>query len=431
MFKIIGNDLYVENIKATDLAKNFGTPLYVFSENTLRANLKDVKVNFEQKYENCFAAYASKAMLTTAIVRIVDQEGFHLDVVSGGELYTAKNANFPMAKVIFHGNNKSDAELQMAIDYGVGRIVVDNVSELHRLDALSEKSGKVMQILFRITPGIKPGTHHYISTGQKDSKFGIALDENIIFPAVQFAAESKNLDFLGFHFHIGSQLFENDTHIAATEVALSLIKAVKEKFGYEIKELNTGGGYGIKYIEGDTPKPAAYFTDAIMSTLKSGCERESLKMPTIFIEPGRSIVGEAGITLYSVGAIKTIPNIRTYVALDGGMTDNIRPALYQAQYEAVVANKASEKADDVVTLCGKCCESGDILIEHIPMQTMTTGDIVAIFSTGAYTYAMASHYNKHPNPGVVLVNGDQAYEIVKRETYEDLISKDLVPAHLK
>lgn len=431
MFKVIDNDLFVEGIKATDLAEKYGTPLYVLSETAIRNNLRDVKENFMDKYDNAIAAYASKAMLTSAIVRLVDQEGFHLDVVSGGELYTALNAKFPMEKIIFHGNNKSDAELQMAIDNGVGRIVVDNVGELHRLDALAEKSGKVVQILFRITPGIKPGTHSYISTGQKDSKFGIALDENIIFPTVQYAIESQNIDFLGFHFHIGSQLFTNDTFVAATEVAVSLIKAVKDRFDYDIKELNTGGGYGIKYVEGDTPKPASFFTDAIMAKLEELCKIEGLARPRVFIEPGRSIVGEAGITLYTVGSIKAIPNIRTYVALDGGMTDNIRPALYQAKYEALVANKASEKAEDVVTLCGKCCESGDILIEHIPMQTMTTGDIVAVFSTGAYTYAMASHYNKHPNPGVVLVSGDAAYEIVKRETYEDLIAKDFIPDHLK
>jgi diaminopimelate decarboxylase len=431
MFEIKGHDLYVEQIKATDLAAQYGTPLYVLSEASLRKNLGDIKANFMDQYEDVHAAYASKALLTSAVVRIVAQEGFHLDVVSGGELYTAIHASFPMSKIIFHGNNKSDEELQMALDNGVGRIVVDNVGELHRLAAMAEKAGKKAKILFRITPGIKAGTHHYISTGQKDSKFGIALDESIIFPAIEFAIQNESIDFLGFHFHIGSQLFINDTHIAATKVAISLIKAVKDRYQYEIRELNTGGGYGIKYVEGDTPKPASYFTDAIMAALESLCETEGLVRPTIFIEPGRSIVGEAGITLYKAGAVKTIPNIRTYVAVDGGMTDNIRPALYQAKYEAIVAGRADAPSDEVVTLCGKCCESGDILIEHIPMQHIETGDILAVFSTGAYTYAMASHYNKHPNPAIVLVSGDQSYEIVKRETYEDLVSKDVIPAHLK
>jgi len=431
MFTVKENQLFVENVSAASLAEKYGTPLYVLSEAAIRENCRAIKRDFIDKYDDVHAAYASKALLTSAVVKIIEQESFHLDVVSGGELYTAHHVGFPMSKVLFHGNNKSDAELAMALEYGVGRIIVDNVSELERLSKMAELQGKIASILFRITPGIKAGTHDYIATGQKDSKFGIALDESIIFPAIEFAIKSRGINFLGFHFHIGSQLFDVQTHVAATEVALSLIKAVKERFDYTIEELNTGGGYGIHYTEGDTPIPAAVFTDAIMATLIKRCESEGLKRPRVFIEPGRSIVGEAGITLYRVGSIKTIPGIRTYVALDGGMTDNIRPALYQAKYEAIVANKASAEKDAVVTLCGKCCESGDILINNISIQTLETGDLVAVFSTGAYTYAMASHYNKHPNPAMVLVNQESSYEIVKRETYEDLMSHDVVPSYLK
>jgi len=431
MFTVKENQLFVEDVSAASLAEKYGTPLYVLSEAAIRENCRAIKRDFIDKYDDVHAAYASKALLTSAVVKIIEQESFHLDVVSGGELYTAHHVGFPMSKVLFHGNNKSDAELAMALEYGVGRIIVDNVSELERLSKMAELQGKIASILFRITPGIKAGTHDYIATGQKDSKFGIALDESIIFPAIEFAIKSRGINFLGFHFHIGSQLFDVQTHVAATEVALSLIKAVKERFNYTIEELNTGGGYGIHYTEGDTPIPAAVFTDAIMATLIKRCESEGLKRPRVFIEPGRSIVGEAGITLYRVGSIKTIPGIRTYVALDGGMTDNIRPALYQAKYEAIVANKASAEKDAVVTLCGKCCESGDILINNISIQTLETGDLVAVFSTGAYTYAMASHYNKHPNPAMVLVNQESSYEIVKRETYEDLMSHDVVPSYLK
>jgi len=431
MFTIKNNQLYVENLSATSLAEKYGTPLYVLSESSIRENCRAIKRDFMDKYDDVHAAYASKALLTSAVVKIIEQEAFHLDVVSGGELFIANRVGFPMSKVLFHGNNKSDEELAMALDYGVGRIIVDNVGELERLSKMAELQGKIVSILFRITPGIKPGTHDYIATGQKDSKFGIALDEKIIFPAIEYAINSRSINFLGFHFHIGSQLFDVETHVAATEVAISLIKAVKERFEYTIEELNTGGGYGIHYTADDMPIPAAVFTDAIMTTLIKRCELEGLKRPRVFIEPGRSIVGEAGITLYRVGSIKEIPGIRTYVALDGGMTDNIRPALYQAKYEATVANKASDEKNETVTLCGKCCESGDILINNIPIQSIETGDLVAVFSTGAYTYAMASHYNKHPNPAVVLVNDNTSFEIVKRETYEDLMSHDIVPSYLK
>lgn len=431
MFTIKDHTLYVEGKSAVDLANEYGTPLYVLSETAIRENCRAIQSDFIAKYDDVHAAYASKALLTSAVVKIIEQEGFHLDVVSGGELYTAKHVNFPMEKILFHGNNKSDDELKMALEYGVGRIIVDNVDELYRLEKFAMAAGKTANILFRITPGIKPGTHDYIATGQKDSKFGIALDEAIIFPAVEYAIKSEVINFLGIHFHIGSQLFDNQTHVAATEVAVSLMKAIKDKFDYEIEELNTGGGYGIQYVSEETPQPAAFFTDAIMTSLEALCEKEALKRPRIFIEPGRSIVGEAGITLYRAGSIKTIPNIRTYVALDGGMTDNIRPALYQAKYEATVANKADAPKDSTVTLCGKCCESGDILIEHTPLQTVATGDIVAIFSTGAYTYAMASHYNKHPNPAIVLVNGEASHVIVKRETYADLLAHDALPDYLK
>jgi len=431
MYSIQNNQMMIEGCSAVSLAETFGTPLYVYSERAIRKQIQSIKDQFTNVYDHTFAAYASKAFLTSALVKIIDQEGLHLDVVSGGELYIALNAGFPANRIIMHGNNKSDEELTIAVEKGVGRIVVDNIDELNRLSAICHAYNKVAPILFRITPGVKGITHDYISTGQKDSKFGISLDPLIILPIIKSAIDNPHIDLKGFHFHVGSQLFDHNAHIAATEVALSLIADIFKKEGYVINELNVGGGFGIHYTKGDAPKSIAYFMDAIMSTITKTCHAYGIEKPSVFIEPGRFIVGESGMTLYKVGSIKEIPDVRTYVALDGGMTDNIRPALYQAQYEAFAVSKMDKTADTCVTLCGKCCESGDILIPNIMMPSLKSGEFVAVTSTGAYTYAMASNYNKHGIPSVVLVNNDQAFEIVKRQSYKDLIERDRIPEHLK
>lgn len=423
--------LFFDDCNTIELAKKHRTPLYVISENKIIGRCKEIRESFLEKYKNTRAAYAGKAFLTLAMCKILEREGLGLDVVSGGELYTAVKAEFPVEKIEFNGNNKSYEELEMAIDYNIGRIIVDNTCELKLLDEICEKKNKKAKILFRITPGVKINTHKYITTGNKDSKFGIPLNEEIIYPAIEYAIKSNNIEFLGFHFHVGSQLHDNKSHLAAIETSLALINMTKEKYGYVISELNIGGGFGIKYNEKDNPKPLSYFLDPVMDRIEKFCKEIDIERPSVVIEPGRWVIGEAGITLYTVGTIKKIPGIRKYVSIDGGMTDNIRPALYQAEYEGVIANKVNEQKNDLITICGKCCESGDIIIKDIETAGVESGDTIAVFSTGAYGYSMANHYNKNVIPAVVLVKDGKDEVIVKRETYDDMISNEIIPDKLK
>jgi diaminopimelate decarboxylase len=426
------NDNYMfSGLDTVMLAREYGTPLYVVSEDIIKEKCKEIRDSFILKYKNVKVAYASKAFLNLAMCKIIEREGLCLDVVSGGELYTAIKANFPMEKIFFHGNNKSRAELELAISNDIGRIVVDNLYELELINNIAKKMNKKSRVLYRVTPGVESETHKYVITGQKDSKFGIPLVDDIIFEAIKRGMEYENIDLLGFHFHVGSQIFDNKSHIIATEKIMNLIKEARDRFGFITKELNTGGGYGIYYKQGDNPKPINYFTDAIMEKVFSKCKEFNLDLPTIIIEPGRWIIGEAGITLYTIGTIKEIPGIRKYVAIDGGMPDNPRPALYGAKYEAVVANKINEEAKETVTIAGKCCETGDILIWDLKAPKTEAGDILAVFSTGAYNYSMANNYNKIPRPAVVLVSEGNVETIVERETYEDLISRYNIPLHLK
>jgi diaminopimelate decarboxylase len=343
-----------------------------------------------------------------------------MDVVSGGELYTAIKADFPAEKIEFNGNNKSIEELELAIDYNIGRIIVDGYDELEIIEDICREKGKKTNILYRITPGVKSDSHDYIVTGKKDSKFGFPLDDDVIFPAVEKAINSTYINFLGFHFHVGSQLHENESHLKALDIALKLIKDIIDKYNYVVTELNVGGGFGIRYTDADKKKPYEYFLDPMMEKIEEFSKRMNITRPEIVIEPGRSIVGEAGITLYTVGTIKDIKGIRKYVSVDGGMTDNIRPALYQAKYEGVIANKAEQPNIDLVTISGKCCESGDILINDAYMPLAERGDILAIYSTGAYGYAMASNYNKAPMPATALVKEGKSEIIVKRQTYDHM-----------
>lgn len=424
-------NLIFDNYDTVKLARNFGTPLYVVSEDRIKNKCEDIRENFLMKYPNTKAAYASKAFLTMAMCKIIEQEGLGLDVVSGGELYTAIKADFPMEKVMFHGNNKSYEELTLAIDHNVGRIIVDNIYELDMLEDIAKKKNKKVKILFRITPEVGGKTHEYITTGQKDSKFGIPLEKEIIESVVKASMDSDNIDLKGFHFHVGSQLFEIDSHVAAIKVAVKLIKDLKEELGFATEELNTGGGFGISHTEEDEEtKPASFFINPIMETIEQEFTKADLDIPTVIIEPGRWIVGEAGITLYTLGSIKEISNVRKYISVDGGLPDNPRPALYKAKYDAVVANKANQKLEEVVTIAGKCCESGDILIWDLKTPKVESGDILAVFNTGAYNYSMASNYNRLPRPGVVLISGGQPELIVEREKYEDLLNKERIPEHL-
>ena len=422
--------LFFSGCDTVELAKKFGTPLYVLSEDIIREGCNEIKKVFLNKYSNTIAAYASKAFLTMAMCKIIESEGLNLDVVSGGELYTAIKAGFPMGKVMFHGNNKSWEELTLAVKNNVGRIIVDNLYELEMLEKIARTEDKKVKILFRVSPGIQGLTHEYIVTGQKDSKFGIPLEAEKIQAIVKKTINLKNIELMGFHFHLGSQLFENNIYIAAVEIITKLMQDLKEKLGYITKELNTGGGFGIHYTDEDKVKPLSYFTDAIMETVEEKCGRYKLDIPTVIIEPGRWIVGGAGITLYTVGAIKEIPGIRTYVSVDGGLPDNPRPALYHAKYDAVVANKFNEKPNKVVTIAGKCCETGDILIWDLKTPNIESGDVLAVLGTGAYNFSMASNYNKLPRPAVVLLRDGKSEIIVKRQTYDDLLRGEMIPSHL-
>ncbi|NLX61968.1 MAG: diaminopimelate decarboxylase [Tissierellia bacterium] len=420
----MGNFIFA-GCDTVELAKKYGTPLYVISEDFIIERCREIREDFLEKYSNTMAVYASKAFLTKEMARIIKREGLGMDVVSGGELYTAMEVDFAMDKIVFHGNNKSIDEIEMAVKNGVGRIVVDNIRELDLIESIASKYQKRVGIQFRICPGVDVHTHKYIQTGQLDSKFGIPLADNTIKKAVKKALDCKYIKLLGFHFHIGSQIHENHGYSLAVRKVVSLIKELKDEYGFITRELNTGGGYAIGYKDEEDRKNLSYYTDAIMNTLEQECSKHNLHRPLVIIEPGRWIVGEAGITLYTIGAIKEIPGIRTYVSVDGGMTDNPRPSLYEAKYEAFVANKYEEKAVKKVTVAGKCCESGDILIRDLKVPQIEPGDILAVLATGAYNYSMASNYNRIPRPAVVMISKGKDRLIVRRESYEDLLRNEI------
>lgn len=424
---INGNgNLAIGGADTVQIAKEYGTPVYVFDENEIRKNLRAFKNSMDEYYGgNGLAVYASKAFCCKEMCRICKQEGTGIDVVSGGELYTALSVDFPAEKIVFHGNNKTYDELYAAVTNGVGRIVVDNITELETLNAIAASLGKTAGIMFRIKPGIDAHTHDFIKTGQIDSKFGFALETGEAMHAVKKALTMPNVKLRGLHCHIGSQIFDIDPFELAAEVMLNLYKQIKDETGYEFDELNLGGGFGIKYLESEQPKPYADYMKNVSGVVRANCEKLGLKMPFVLIEPGRSVVGAAGITLYTVGAVKEIPDIRTFVSIDGGMCDNPRYALYKADYEIVCANKATEERTEVVTVAGKCCESGDLIQENTKLQKVSAGDILAVLSTGAYNYSMSSNYNRIPRPPVVMVKDGETRVVVKRETYEKISENDI------
>lgn len=418
--------LTIGGCDTVELAKKYGTPVYVIDEAAVRETCRSYVKSFQNHYDGKgMALYASKALSCMELCRIADQEGMGLDVVSGGELYTAQKAGFPMEKIHFHGNNKTDEELEMALRLGVGKIVVDNLFEMDRLNEMALKFGVIPRISMRIKPGVDAHTHDFIRTGQIDSKFGFALETGEALSAVKHALACENLELTELHCHIGSQIFDIDPFVTAAEIMMDFISEIKAETAHEIKELNLGGGFGIKYAEEDTPVAYDNYMKAVSRAVKAKAAEHALAVPFIFIEPGRSVVGEAGITLYTVGGIKEIPNIRTYVSVDGGMCDNIRYALYQSKYTVITANKADKPADTVVTVAGKCCESGDLVQENTAIAKAQPGDIIAVLSTGAYNYSMASNYNRIPKPPVVMVKDGKSRTVVKRETYEDLIKNDI------
>lgn len=410
------------------LAREFGTPLYVLDEGQIRKNCREFNEALNKYYEsNGLVLYASKALCTMALCRIAESEGLGLDVVSGGEMYTALKAGFPPEKIYFHGNNKTRDELKMAVQNGIGRIVADNFEEVCLLNDIAAGCNRNVEVLIRIKPGIDAHVHEFVKTGDRDSKFGFSLEEGQALSAALEIFGMKNLRLAGIHCHIGSQIFGPEPFDLAINVMMGFLNEVRRTTGDELRELNIGGGFGIKYVREDDPMDFEGYIRAISSSIIERSRYYGFKPPRLLIEPGRAIVGNAGITLYTAGSVKNIPGITKYVSVDGGMTDNPRYALYGARYEAVAAGRAAEPKSEKVTIAGKCCESGDVIVRDVMLQDVKAGDIVAIQSTGAYNYSMASNYNRIPRPAVVLANEGKPKVIVMRETYEDMVSKDVIP----
>jgi len=419
--------LEISGCDTVELAKRFKTPLYVMDENRIRQNCRDYTAGLAEVYPNARVCYAGKAFLCRAVCRLIQQEGLGLDVVSGGELFTALQAKFPPDDIFFHGNNKSREELLYALQNKVGCLVVDGFYEIELLEKLAAETGTRQQVLLRVTPGVEAHTHIYTRTGQEDSKFGLGINDGQALQGVKEILQSPHLELLGFHAHIGSQVFDLTSYeLTAGIIARFMVETGRET-GFIAKVLDLGGGLGIRYTAKDNLAPVREAVRRIGRAVREIFSSLDYPLPELILEPGRSIVGDAGITLYTIGNIKTIPEVRKYVMVDGGMADNPRVALYQADYEAVLANKAEEPVTEVVTVAGKCCESGDILIWDIALAAPEPEDILAVFSTGAYNYSMAGNYNRLPRPAVVLVAGGRAEVIVARETYEQLSVNDLLP----
>lgn len=411
------------------LASEFGTPLYVLDEQHLRERCRTYLEAFGERLADVEIAYAGKALLVKAVAKLVEQEGLALDVASAGELYTALQAGFPPQRIKFHGNFKSDEELDLALAESVGCVVVDSLSEIERLSQKAQAAGREVAVLVRVAPGIKTQTHTYIQTGQLDSKFGLGLTTSAAYRGIEMALEQPSLDLRGLHCHIGSQLFGLDCFPKATELMIKFMAQIRAELGVTLTELDLGGGLGIAYTPEDAPPSIAELAEVISEALQGACARFDYPQPRLILEPGRSIVGTAGTTLYRVGPVKEIPGVRTYVAVDGGLSDNPRPALYEAEYTALVANKADQPPTQPVRIAGKHCET-DTLLAEVTIQPVAEGDLIAVFSTGAYNYAMASNYNRFCRPAMVLVNQGVAETIVRREALSDLVAQDVLPERL-
>lgn len=418
--------LTIGGCDAVKLAQQYQTPLYVMDEQTIRNNCRLYRDSIDQFYEGRgLVLFASKAFSAKEMYRIAMEEGLGADVVSGGELFTALSVNFPVEKIYFHGNNKTRSELEMAVSAGIGHIVVDNLEELELLDQIAGTAGVKQRVMFRIKPGVEAHTHEFIKTGHIDCKFGVALENG---EALDFAKKIKgknNLELRGIHCHIGSQIFDEKPFLLAAERMMDFAAQIQDVLGISIKEINLGGGFGIRYTDKDHPLAYQEYMAEIAAEMKRIASQRGMELPFVLLEPGRSIVGEAGVTLYTVGSVKEIPGVRTYVSVDGGMVDNPRYILYQAEYEMLLANKADQPKNSCVTVAGKCCETGDLLGENIKIQTPCAGDTLAVLSTGAYNYSMASNYNRIPRPPVVMVNNGTSRLVVRRESYEDLVRNDL------
>ncbi|MGW9526826.1 diaminopimelate decarboxylase [Paenibacillus terrae] len=422
--------LEIGGCDTTLLKERFGTPLYIVDEQLVRQRCREFIEAFHETGLKFQVAYASKAFCVMAMCALAAEEGMSLDVVSSGELFTALQAGFPAERIHFHGNNKTPEEIEMALDAQIGCFVVDSEMELHLLQALASERKQQVNILLRVTPGVEAHTHEYMATGQEDSKFGFDIANGTARHAVEQAIKLDHLNLLGVHSHIGSQIFEVNGFQMAAERVAAFSREIKEQLQFSFKVINLGGGFGIRYTEEDTPLKISTYVQAIGEAVKTHFSGLYDELPEIWIEPGRSIVGDSGTTLYTVGSIKDIPQVRKYVSVDGGMTDNPRPALYQAKYEAMLANRVYDANEETVSIAGKCCESGDMLIWDVELPRPTNGDLLAVASTGAYNYSMASNYNRIRRPAVVFVNNGEAELVVRRESYEDIVRNDVVPQRL-
>ena len=419
------HELCVDGVSVMDLSKKYGTPLYIMSEGHIRSQFALLKDKFIDRYPNVLPLYASKAFSCLAIYKIAQEYGVGIDCVSAGELSIALKAGMDPTKIYFHGNNKLPSEIEYALSRGVNHFVVDNFYEIKIANEIAERLGTKVYATVRVVPGVKSGGHAYIQTGAKDTKFGFSSHDGTYLKAIEQILKAPGMEFEGIHCHIGSQIFELEAYTTAMTHFVGFAKEIKDTLGVEIKKLNAGGGYGIAYTHEDHPLDFEVITSAIMKTIQEGFAKNNMRMPMVLIEPGRFVVGNAGITLYTVGSYKDIPGVRKYVSVDGGMTDNIRSALYDAKYEAVVANKADLAADTLVTVAGKNCESGDILIKDIMLQDPQPGDLLAMFSTGAYHYTMSSNYNQLPKPAIVFTYQGKDRLVVRRQTFDDLIAYDV------
>jgi diaminopimelate decarboxylase len=417
-------EMTIGGVSVVEIVRDHGTPVYIYDEYTLRQSMRAARDAFAAAYPSSRVVYAGKAFLAKALVEMLVEDGLGLDAVSGGELFVGLSSGMPPERMSLHGNNKGLDELQMAIDAGIGKIIVDNFDEIEMLAGLTQGREDPVTVLLRVNPGVDVHTHRKISTGVADSKFGLPTADGQASRAVGQIAGEAGLHLAGYHAHIGSQLFEPDAYIDAIDEMLRFAADMRDTHGVELEQLSPGGGFGIAYVDADDPPAMEQWANTLARAVVQGCERHGLPLPIVTVEPGRSIVGRAGVAVYEVGTRKEIPGVRTYVSVDGGMADNIRPALYEAVYTAGLANREGDGHTEEVTIAGKYCESGDILIEGITLSVLRRGDILAIPAAGAYSLAMASNYNVSRRPAVVLVANGQARVIRKRETYEDLLRLD-------
>ena len=418
-------ELILGGCKASDLAAEYGTPVYVLDEDTLRARCRSFIDEFRKIYPATSVSYACKAYINPILAKLFLEEGMGFDVVSGGELATTVSAGIPMDEVYFHGNNNTPQELEEALEHSIGWVVVDSFHEIELLDRLAGEAGKTQNILIRVSPGVDPHTHEYTTTGILDSKFGFSIQTGHAAEAIRLGLAAKNLNLRGLHFHLGSPIFELEPYRVAVDLVLRFAAQFREE-GLELQRFSPGGGFAISYKREDEPPAVSDYAEAIISTMTETCQDLGMELPSLVIEPGRAIIGPAGVALYRVGAIKDVPGVRKFVSVDGGMGDNIRPALYQAEYEVLAANKANQELVEKVTIAGKYCESGDLLATDVMLPKLEAGDLLAIPAAGAYCPSMASTYNMNPKPPMVLVKDGKSRLIRRRETYQDLLHLDLV-----